>query len=105
VLVEIYQREGRQQSLVIFLDVAIAHLGVMKHSLQDVERLLHPGASLGLGAVLALLFLVYSSLAFLHAPIGHVPCVGGGLVNRFGLPLITSIAPDWSVCPSTLFHF
>lgn len=42
-LVEIDQREGRAQPLVILLQAAIAHPGVVKDALQDAEGPLHPG--------------------------------------------------------------
>lgn len=42
VLVEIDQREGDQQPIMILLQAAITHFGISKHMLQDAERPLQP---------------------------------------------------------------
>src|ERR1035438_6076478 len=41
VLIEVNQRKGRQQPLMVLLQSAIAHLGVSEDALQDAEGPLH----------------------------------------------------------------
>src|ERR1039458_6407559 len=49
VLVQVHQREGRAQPLVILLQAAIAHLGKSEDALQNPERMLQLGPDFGLG--------------------------------------------------------
>jgi Short C-terminal domain len=90
-LVQIYQREGRAQPLVVFPDAAIAHLGKSEDSLQDAERMLHLRPDSGLGRVLAPGFFVYIILE-LGSAAGPILRPGRGLMNCICLPLITRIA-------------
>ena len=64
VLVEIHQCEGRQQPLMVLLDAAVAHLGVLEDLLENAERPLHLGAYAGLVPILALLFWSTTPLLF-----------------------------------------
>ena len=54
VLVEVDQREGCTQPLVILADAAITNPGKSEDTLQDAKRIPHPGSHAGLGSVLAL---------------------------------------------------
>src|SRR5208283_6034622 len=84
VLVQVHQREGRAQPLVVFPDAAIAHLGKSEDALEDAERMLHLRSNSGLGRVLALGFFVYIVLVF-GATASHVLCLGSGLMDRLAL--------------------
>jgi hypothetical protein len=62
VLVQVHQREGRAQPLVIFPDAPVAHLGKSEDTLEDAKRMLDFGSHAGLGGVLALGFFIHISL-------------------------------------------
>src|SRR5208283_3056161 len=64
VLVQVHQREGRAQPLVVFPDTAIAHLGKSEDSFEDAERMLDSGSDSGLGGVFALSLFIYIVLEF-----------------------------------------
>lgn len=73
VLVEIHQCEGRQQPLMVVLDAAIAHLGVLEDPLENAEGPLHLGAHAGVVAILALLFLIHHAMDFFDTTMGYRP--------------------------------
>ena len=54
VLVQVHQREGRAQPLVVFPDTAIAHLGESENSFEDAERMLGLGSTRALVVFLRL---------------------------------------------------
>lgn len=92
VMVEIHQREGGQQPLVVFLQAAIARFGKSKHPLQDAEGPLHLRPHPGLGAVLSsLLFIPAAPVS--GSPRGHVLRMRSRLANRTALSLIPAVAP------------
>jgi len=98
VLVEVGQRKGRAQPLVILFQSAITHFRKSKDALQNAKRPLHLRAHFCLGPVLALLHFIHARFCF-HTPRGHVLRLRRGLVNRFALALITRIALDLALVP------
>src|SRR5580658_6041980 len=92
VLVQIYQREGRAEPLVVFPDAAITNLGKSEDTLQDAKRMLDFGSYAGLGGVLALGFFIYIILVLCPAT-SHILGLRRGCVNGLGLTLIAAIAP------------
>jgi hypothetical protein len=53
VLVEIHQREGRAQPLMVLTYAPVAHLGKSEDALQNAERMLHFGSNSRLSRVCA----------------------------------------------------
>jgi hypothetical protein len=53
--VEVHQREGCAQMIVVLLQAPEAHLHESEDSLQDTKRMLHLGSHPGLSAVLSAL--------------------------------------------------
>src|SRR5450432_770081 len=92
VLVQIHQREGSAQPLVIFPDATVTNLGKSEDTLQDAKRMLDFGSHAGLGGVLALGFFIYIILV-LGPAASHILCLRRGGVNGLGLSLIATIAP------------
>lgn len=99
VLVKINQREGRLQPLLILLDAAIAHLGVLEDLLENAGRPLHLGAHAELLAILALLFLAHNAMALFYTTMGHVLRIGRGLTNQLCLPRIAGIPQTFLSSP------
>ncbi len=60
VLVQVRQREGRAQPLVIFPDGAIAHLCKSEDTFENAERPLRLRSHVGLGGVLVFGFFIHS---------------------------------------------
>jgi len=92
VLVQIHQREGRAQPLVVFPDASVTNFGKSEDTLQDAKRMLDFGSHAGLGGVLALGLFIYIILV-LGPATSHILCLRRGCVNGLGLTLITAIAP------------
>lgn len=92
VLVQIYQREGRAQPLMILPDATVTNLGESEDTLEDAERMLHLGSDAGLGRVLALGFFIHIVLVFGPAA-SHILRFRGGCADRLGLALIAAITP------------
>src|ERR1035437_4911132 len=108
VLVQVQQREGRAQPLVVLMQTPVAHLCKSEVTLQNTKWMLHLGPDSGLGRILALGFFVYIVLEPGPAA-GHILRLGRGLMNRFRLPLITGVSPMLSshrraVTPVTYAH-
>ena len=81
---QIGQRAGHQQTVGVFGEPAIAHLGEAEHPLDDPDRMLDPGADLGLGAIFRPLDLIhYTAVAI--AAIGEI----------FGLDACWRITARW----------
>jgi len=93
VLVEIDQRKGRQQPLVILLQAAITHFRKSEDALQNAEGPLHFRAHSGLGAVLAPRHLIDAAFVF-GTPRSHVLRCGSSGMNGLRLALVAGIAPD-----------
>src|SRR5450755_916589 len=92
VLVQVHQREGRAQPLVVFPDATVTNLGKSEDTLQDAKWMLDFGSHAGLGGVLALGFFIYIILV-LGPAASHILCLRRGGVNGLGLTLIATIAP------------
>src|SRR6266851_9003474 len=75
VLIQIHQREGRTQPLMVLLQAPIAYLDKSKDALQNAERMLYLGPDSGLGLILALGLLVHIVLE-LGAAVGHILRLG-----------------------------
>ena len=56
---QISQRAGHEQAVGVLCEPAIAHLGEAEHPLDDPDRMLDPGAYLGLGAIFGPLDLIH----------------------------------------------
>jgi hypothetical protein len=68
---QIGEGTGHEQAMSILFEPAIAHLGKAKHSLDDPDRMLDPGAHPRLGAVFRPLDLIYNT-AMAIAPVDEV---------------------------------
>src|SRR5580698_2747800 len=97
VLVQIHQREGRADPLVVFPDTPIAHLYESEHTLENAERMLHFGSNSSLGCVIAPGFFVHIILEPGPAA-SHVLRFRRGGMDGLGLALIASIAPYLALC-------
>ena len=92
-LVQVHQREGRAQPLVVLPDPSIANLGKSEDTLEDAKRMFHSGSNSGLGGVLALGFFIHIVLVFRPAA-SHILRLRRGCGNGLGLALIAAITPD-----------
>src|SRR5215475_14472679 len=68
---QIGQGAGHQQAMGILVEPAVAHLGKAEHPLDDPDRMLDPGAYLGLGTVFRPLDLIHHT-AMAIAAIGEI---------------------------------
>src|SRR5215472_14361478 len=68
---QIGQRAGHEQAVGVLCEPAIAHLGEAEHPLDDPDRMLDPGAYLGLGAIFRPLDLIHHT-AVTIASIGEI---------------------------------
>ena len=55
---QIGQRAGDEQTMGVFLQPAIAHLGKAEHPLDDPDRMFDPGPHFGLGTIFRALDLI-----------------------------------------------
>src|ERR1017187_2606665 len=92
VLVQVHQREGRAQPLVVFPYASVAHLGKSEDALQNAKRMFHSGSNSSLGGVLAPRFFIHIVLVFRPAA-SHILRFRCGSADRFALALICAIAP------------
>ena len=90
--VEIDQREGRAQPLVILPDAPVSHLGKSEDPFEDAERMFDFGSHASLGGVLALGLLIHIVLLFDPAR-NHVLRLRRGSMDGLGLALISAVAP------------
>src|SRR4030095_14076268 len=68
---QIGERAGHEQAVGVLGEPAIAHLGKAEHPLDDPDRMLDPGAYLGLGAVFPPLDLIHHTAVAVSA-IGEI---------------------------------
>jgi hypothetical protein len=92
VLVQVYQRGGRTQPFMVFLDAPVTILGNAEDTLQDAKRMLDFGSHAGLGRGLALGLFIYMILVF-GAAASYILCLRRGRAIRLCLALIAAIAP------------
>jgi len=90
--VQVHQREGRAQPLVVLPDAPVAHPGKSEDPLEDAGRMLDLGSHAGLGRVLALDFFIHIVLVSGPAR-SPVLRFGRSGANRIGRALISGVAP------------
>src|SRR6516162_6909103 len=68
---QIGQSAGHQQTVGVFVEPAIAHLGEAEHPFDDPDRMFDPGPDLRLGAIFGPLDLIHDT-AMAVTPIGEI---------------------------------
>jgi hypothetical protein len=94
VLVEIHQREGRAQPLMVLTYAPVAHLGKSEDALQDAERMLHFGPNSRLSRVLAPGIFIHTVLVSGPAAC-HVLRLRSRCADNIPLSLIACVSPHF----------
>src|SRR5215472_2934159 len=89
---QIGQGAGHQQAMGILAEPAVAHLGKAKHPLDNPDRMLDPGAYLGLGSVFPPLDLIHHT-AVAIAAIGEISGLWCMLADHRPLAAVGLIPP------------
>src|SRR5215472_12822559 len=90
---QIGQRAGHEQAVGVLCESAIAHLGEAEHPLNDPDRMLDPGAYLGLGAIFRPLDLIHHTAVAIAAAIGEIFSLWRMLADHRPLAAIGLITP------------
>src|SRR6266568_8719972 len=96
--IQIRERASDEQSVRVFGEAAVAHLGKAKHALEHPDRMLTLGAHSGLGPILLPLDLIDHAPVTV-APMGEVFRAWRRGADRLALASIGLVSPDPGLLP------
>jgi hypothetical protein len=85
----------------VFRQTAVAYLLEAEDSFEDAERMFDLRPHTRLTLVLSVLYLVH--VALVSGSVGHILSPGCGLLDRFGLALVASVASHLALLPCSRF--